>query len=97
MEHTLWSRPVTLVYVIPHPLVMVGMSTSLAHGRPMVNIPPDKGLMIQSAHSLNKRSPIKSESTAQPQILTTGMVLALLLKEMASHLTEALDDPKMSF
>lgn len=62
-----------------------------------MNIPPDKGLMIQSAHSLNKKSPIKSESTARPQILTTGMVLALLLKEMASHLTEALDDPKMSF
>lgn len=62
-----------------------------------MNILLDKGLLIWSAHSQGKRSHIKSESTAQPQTVTTQMVLALLLKEMASPPTDTLDDPKMSF
>lgn len=62
-----------------------------------MNIPPDESLLIWSAHSQGKRSHIISESTAQPETLTTRMVLAHLLKELASSLTDTLDDPKMSF
>lgn len=94
MENPLWSRPAILVYVIPHPLVLVGISTLLAHGRERGDEHSTGQRFVDTVCSLTH---IKSESTAQPQTLTTRMVLALLLKEIASSLTETLDDPKMSF